>query len=407
MTNQRIAYLVSQYPAFSHTFILREVLQLKRLGMDIMVASINSPDRPLNQLTELEREQAESVFYVKKQGVGGALIVLMKTWVKSPGSCFRGLVAVIRLGGWDLRRLLYHFFYWIEALMVGEWMSNQGLNHLHVHFATPAASVGMLVKIIFKTGFSLTVHGPDEFYDAPGYCLPQKIQEADFIICISQYARSQLMKLSEIDQWSKFEVCRLGVDPERFKPSILQISSGPPQLLCVGRLTPAKGQGILLAALADLIKQHRQIGLCLVGAGPDAQSLQCYAEKLGISSHVEFAGAVDQEGILAYYRKADIFVLPSFAEGLPVVLMEAMSMQIPCITTAITGIPELINDGEQGLLVAASDAQGLVQALSKLLNDAAARTKMGLEGRKRIMSDFHLEKNTQHLYEVFLKRLNS
>lgn len=406
MNTSRVAYLVSQYPAFSHTFILREVLQLKNLGMEIEIASINLPDRPLSQLTPIEKEQAESVFYVKKQGVAGALIALMKTLSNSPGSCLRGLIAAVRLGGWDLKRLLFHFFYWIEALMVGEWMSNQNLNHLHVHFATPAASVGMLVKIIFKAGFSLTVHGPDEFYDAPGYCLPQKIQKADFIICISHYARSQLMKLSEFSQWSKFEVCRLGVDPERFKPSPLQKMDSL-QLLCVGRLTPAKGQGILLAAFADLLKQNRQLRLCLVGTGPDAHSLRKYAEKLGISNHIEFAGAVDQERILDYYRKADVFVLPSFAEGLPVVLMEAMAMQIPCVTTSITGIPELINDGEQGLLVAASDAKGLVRALCKLLDDTDAREKIGSEGRKRVVNDYHLKKNTQHLYEVFQKRLAS
>ncbi len=403
----RIAYLVSQYPAYSHTFILREVQQLRQFGVSIVVASINLPDRPLDKLTDVERSEAEQTYYIKSQGILKATVALAKTLALKPLGLLRGLRYAIKLGGWDVKRLLFHVFYLAEALLIGHWMRSQNIKHLHVHFATPAASVGMLVKTVFGYSFSFTVHGPDEFYDAAGYNLPEKILAADFIFCISHYARSQVMKLSPVQAWPKFDVCRLGVDPQRFIPSSKSKPSGTCSLLCVGRLTPAKGQAILLKSIAQLQNQGVSVTLTLVGMGPDEQSLRQYAEQLGISQQVNFTGAVDQDHILDYYKSADMFVLPSFAEGLPVVLMEAMAMEIPCITTAITGVPELISHGEDGLLVPASDTEGLIQAINQLVSDPVLRQKLGKAGRLKVLSAYDLYKNTRHLFEILDKRIKA
>lgn len=403
--SRRIAYLISQYPAYSHTFILREVLQLRQLGMDIAVASINAPDRPSAKLTEVERTEAEQVFYVKAQGMAKALAAVGQTCISHPVGLLRGLQYAVKLGGWDIKRLLYHGFYLAEAVLIGQWLRANNIGHLHVHFATPAASVGMLVKTVFGTGFSFTVHGPDEFYDAAGYNLPEKILAADFIFCISHYARSQVLKLSPVWAWPKADVCRLGVDPERFAPAPKMAVNRQCRLLCVGRLAPAKGQAVLLDAVAQLQSQNIPVGLTLVGMGPDAESLKAYAGQLGIAGLVDFTGAVDQDHILAFYQNADIFVLPSFAEGLPVVLMEAMAMAIPCITTAITGVPELIQNGEDGLLVAASDCAGLTAAIKQLANDPDLRRRLGQAGRDKVLAEYDLHKNTQHLFAMFNKRL--
>lgn len=286
-------------------------------------------------------------------------------------------------------------------------MRSQNITHLHVHFATPAASVGMLVKTVFGYSFSFTVHGPDEFYDAAGYNLPEKILAADFIFCISHYARSQVMKLSPVEAWSKLDVCRLGVDPQRFIPAPKNNQTESCNLLCVGRLTQAKGQAILLESLAQLQSQGISVTLTLVGMGPDEKSLRQYAQRLGISQQVKFTGAVDQDHILEYYKATDIFVLPSFAEGLPVVLMEAMAMEIPCITTAITGIPELILNGQEGLLVAASDSDGLTQAIKQLVGDQVLRQQLGKAGRERVLSDYDLYKNAQHLFKKLDQRIDA
>ena len=403
----RIAYLVSQYPAYSHTFILREVQQLRQFGVSIAMASINLPDRPFEKLTEVERNEAENTFYIKSQGILKAAVALSKTLIRNPFGLLRGLTHTFKLGGWDVKRLLYHAFYLAEAMLVGQWMRSQNIKHLHVHFATPAASVGMLVKTVFGYSFSFTVHGPDEFYDAAGYNLPEKILAADFIFCISHYARSQVMKLSPVQAWTKFDVCRLGVDPQRFVPVPKPKQTGICNLLCVGRLTPAKGQAILLESVAQLKNKSLSVTLTLVGMGPDEQSLRQYAEFLGISPQVNFTGAVDQDHIMDYYKAADIFVLPSFAEGLPVVLMEAMAMEIPCITTAITGIPELIRNGQEGLLVAASDREGLTQAIEQLVKDQVLRQQLGKAGRLKVLSDYDLFKNTRHLFEILTQRINA
>jgi glycosyltransferase involved in cell wall biosynthesis len=407
MTQHRVAYLISQYPAYSHTFILREVLQLRQFGVEIVTASINMPDRPFDKLTDIERNEAEQTFYIKQQGMVKAVSALMKTLVSNPVALLRGVKHAITLGGWNIKQVLYHFFYLIEALLLGQWMQAQNVQHLHVHFATPAASVGLLVKTVFGYSFSFTVHGPDEFYDVTGYNLLEKILAANFVFCISHYARSQVMKLSPVQAWSKFDICRLGVDTQRFVPSVKSKANEICQLLCVGRLTSAKGQAILLASVAQLKQQGITVHLTLVGMGADAQSLKNYAESLGIVSQVTFTGAVDQDHILDYYHAADMFVLPSFAEGLPVVLMEAMAMEIPCITTTITGIPELIQQGQNGILVPASDSEGLTQAIKQLAENQALRQQLGQAGRLKVLSDYDLYKNTQYLYEKLTQRLNA
>lgn len=401
----RLGYLISRYPAVSHTFILREVTELQRLGFDIRTASINPPDRPAAGLTAAEREAAARTYYVKPDGIGGAWRALWQTLRQNPLGALRGLRLVLRLGGTDLRRLALNLAYWVEALMVGQWLQREGLRHLHVHFATPAASVGLLSKTIFGHGFSFTVHGPDEFYDAPGYALTEKIQGADFVVCISHYARSQVMKLSAVHHWQKFEVCRLGVDPTQFSPAERLAEPGRFQLLCVGRLVPAKGQHILIEAVAALAEMGKTARLVFVGDGPDRESLERHARELGLAEWVEFAGAVNQDAIRGHYATADAFVLPSFAEGLPVVLMEAMAMSIPCITTRITGVPELIRDGEDGLLVAASDVAGLAGAITRLMEDASLRQRLGESGRERVLQDYVLRVNTGRLAEIFRTRL--
>jgi len=402
-----IAYLISRYPAVSHTFILREVQQLRALGFRIDVASINPPDRPLAQLTAEEHQEASQTFYVKQQGAKGAGWALLKTLCQRPLGVCKGLWQGFKLGGWDAKRQAYQLFYLVEAVLIGQWMSRNDYHHLHVHFATPAASVGMLVKTVFMVGFSLTVHGPDEFYDAPGLNLPQKIAAADFICCISHYARSQLMKLSPVSDWDKFELCRLGVDHNRFKAiaNNRHTATDNISLLCVGRLTPAKGQHILLNAFQLLLARDYRVSLTLVGNGPDLASLKAHAERLHVAHAVEFAGAVDQDHLLPFYQRADIFVLASFAEGLPVVLMEAMAMAIPCIGTRITGIPELIDDGINGLLVAASDSDGLADAIARLCDDPALRQRLAVAGSQCTHERYDLQSNGLHLAAVLARRM--
>ena len=400
-----LAYLVSRYPAVSHTFILREVLRLRELGFEIAVASINAPDQPPEKLTTAERAERERTYYVKSHGLMGAIMAVLGTLVVRPGRFFRGLYFAVRLGGTDLKKQVYGLFYFIEALMIGCWMAREKCTHLHVHFATPAATVALIASRVFPISFSMTVHGPDEFYDAPGYSLAAKIAGASFICCIGQYARSQLMKLSPPDQWGKFEISPLGVDPTLFAPRPFRSNPDPFEIICVGRLTPAKGQFILLEAIARLRAEGRAIRLRVVGDGPDRAILERMSTEHGLQDAVVFEGAVNQDRIRTLYAAADVFALASFAEGIPVVLMEAMAMTIPCVSTQITGIPELIRDGQDGLLVAPSDAEALAAALTRLMDDAALRRRLGEAGRARVEDKYNLHRNIERLATIFRRRL--
>jgi colanic acid/amylovoran biosynthesis glycosyltransferase len=403
----RLGYLVSRYPAISHTFILREVLELRRRGMEIEVASINDPDRDFATLTTAEQTEAAHVFYVKKCGIAGALVAFLAFAVRYPVSLCAGMFEAVRLARFDLFKLTLAFCYLIEAVLLAGWMKRKQLRHLHVHFATPAATVALLLSRIRPVSISLTVHGPDEFYNTAEYFLVDKIKAARFICTIGMFARSQLMLLSAAEHWHKFEVVPLGVSASQFIPVARPAKQKPFEILCVGRLVPAKGQHILLQAVAKLRAQGRRVQLRLVGDGPARASLLAETEKLDLSEWVRFEGNVNADLICSLYEAADAFALASFAEGIPVVLMEAMAMQIPCVATCVSGIPELIRHDIDGLLVSPSDAEALAGALARLMDDAALRSRLAESGRRRVLNSYDLETNAGRLADVFRRRLSA
>jgi glycosyltransferase involved in cell wall biosynthesis len=402
----RIAYLVSRYPAISHTFILREVLALRRRGFEIHTASINPPDRPSDQLTQEEREEAANTFCIKKAGPWRLLSAHLRAAFTSPVRYASGMRHAMRLGGMDPRSALYHFFYFVEAVALGDWMKRNRLEHVHVHFATPAATVALLAGYACGIEFSMTVHGPDEFYEVNHFHLTEKLHRARFVCAIGRYCRSQLMKLSPATDWSKFEISPLGVDPDVFRPMPRMQNAQEFQLICVGRLVSAKGQAILMQAMGLMRDDRQHVRLTLVGDGPDRAALEQMAADLKIADLVHFAGAVNQDHIRRLYQQADAFVLPSFAEGIPVVLMEAMSMGIPCISTAITGIPELISSGTEGILVQPSDPALLAEATNLLQKSPALAARIAYQGRAKVCHDYNLETNVDRLAEIFDRRLN-
>jgi glycosyltransferase involved in cell wall biosynthesis len=382
-------------------FVLREVLMLRELGFRIETASINPPDRAPEGMTAEEAQEAARTYCVKRDGLAGAARALALTLLSNPAGIWRGFRLAFTLAGLDLNRLSLNLMYFLEALMVGQWMERNHRTHLHVHLGSQAASVGLFVRHVFGFGYSITVHGPDEFYDVAGKYLPQKIEAADFIFCISSFARSQLMKLSPYVHWKKLVVSPLGVDPEHFSARPERPSPEILEILCIGRLTPAKGQHMLLDALERLGERGYSVRLRLVGSGPDEASLREHASACKFPESIVFEGAVNQDRIRTLYAAADLFCLPSFAEGVPVVLMEAMAMEIPCVTTHITGIPELIRDGVDGLLVPPGDVDALVDALARLLVDEDLRQRLGHSGRARVLECYDLRRNVERLAALF------
>jgi len=402
----KLAYLVSQYPATSHTFILREVLSLGEQGFVIHPASINEDLRPLTSITTQERAERERTYYVKNHGFSGAIAGHAWAIANNPRGYLRGLAASLRRCLVEPRRTPTHLFHFTEALMLGRWMAATGLNRLHVHFATAAASVASLVKATFPIHLSMTVHGPDEFNNVRTEHFAEKIARADQVICISQFARSQSMQHSAPAHWHKLSVVRLGVDAAQFSPA----ATSPPRpglsrpdfsLLCVGRLTPAKGQHLILDALATLREQSIMVSLTLVGDGPDRASLESHCIGLGLREQVRFTGALNQDEVRPLYHTHDAFILPSFAEGIPVVLMEAMASGLPCITTRIAGIPELIEHEHSGLLTFASDVTGLCESIQRLAQNDSLRLRLAANGRNKVCTEYNLESNIRKLADIF------
>ena len=394
-----MAYLVSRYPAVSHTFILREVQGLRALGMRIEVASVNAPDRSPEQMTDDERAEAEATYGLKRHGVAGALGALAWAAATRPLALLRTLREALAYGR-GLRRI-YALAYAVEALMVARWMTKRGLRHLHVHFGNESAAVGALVKVFNGSGLSLTIHGPDEFDDVPGQQLTRKIAAADCVVCIAQFVRAQLMRLNDPSQWPKLRLCRLGVDPALFSAPAEPRPPGPVRLLCVGRLTPAKGQLLLVQACAELMEAGLAFELTLVGDGPDRPRLTAAVQAGGLQSQVRFAGSLNQPQVRAELARADVFVLPSLAEGIPVVLMEAMASGVPCVTTPVNGIPELIQHDRNGLLATPGDVDALALQLRRMIEDAGLRQRLSVEGLKQVRQAFNLGDNVALLAGIF------
>jgi colanic acid/amylovoran biosynthesis glycosyltransferase len=396
----RLVYLLSIFPAISHTFFLNEVRELRRQGFHVEVASINQPNISRLSMSETEAEETAKTFYIKSSGTARAIWIATKTFLCRPAVFARGLSAALRLGRYDLHATLYALFYFAEALILGEWMRTQGRRHLHIHFCGPVATVGMLASIAWRFPFSLTVHGPDEFYDVEKLYLRQKVESAKFIFCISHFCRSQLMRLVDPIHWEKMHVVRQGVDPEVFRPTRHEQEAGNVlEVLCVGRLVASKGQLILLRACDLLLRRGYSFRIRLVGTGPDRKHLQAFAVQKNIP--VIFDGAKSNCEIRRLLDRADVFALASFIEGVPVALMEAMAMEVPCVSTSVAGIPELIRNGLDGLLVPPSSAEAMANALGRLLENPLLRRRLGIAGSRRVQEHYNLPQNVHSLAKMF------
>jgi colanic acid/amylovoran biosynthesis glycosyltransferase len=394
---QRFACLIAQHPAINHAVILREV-RLLRDRFEIHTASIRAPDRPLEQLSQEERDEAKQTYYVKPSGVTGAIGALAATLVFRPGGFIRGCWYAMKLARFRPRQLALNLAYFAQAVMVGRWMRGLKLSHLHTHYSS---TVALLVHKTFGVEISISFHGPDEFNDPAGFWIREKVAACSFVRAISHYARSQLMRLSAAADWEKIHVVYMGVDPDAFTARPFRPNPSPVEIICVGRLAPVKAQHILIGAMEILVREQFDVFLHVVGGGPDRAILEAEVAARGLGAKVRFHGFTPQDQLEALYRGADIFALPSFAEGVPGVLMEAMAMEIPCVSTSITGIPELIRNGIDGLLVAPSDTEGFAAAIRQLVTDADLRRTIGQAGRIRVLEKFELRKNAPALAALF------
>jgi glycosyltransferase involved in cell wall biosynthesis len=400
----RLLYLIGQFPAINHSYLLAEVRQLRRLGFDVSVASVSPPDRPLDKLTPEEREEAARTFYVKPVPVVKVAWLNLSEFLQHPLRYLRGLIFALGLGRSSPRRAIYHLAYFAEAILVGRHMRQCGVSHVHANFS---ATVALIIARTFPVTMSFGVYGFGELHNLTESHLAELVKGARFVRSISRHGRGQLMLSCNRSEWAKLIYVPLGIDPSEFAPGPPRTASSPPQILCVGRLAPEKGQALLLEAIAALRAEGQPVHLRLVGDGPDRKWLEGRASELGIASDVEFAGWVDQPRLMAFYAETDLFVLPSLAEGIPMVLMEAMAMQIPCVAPCITGIPELIEHGVDGMLFSVADVEDLSEKIRDLLQSPELCTRIGKQARARVLRDYDMARNTERFASVLVERLGA
>ena len=402
----KLGYLVSQYPAFNHTFVLREVLALRRRGVDVRVVSVRRCDRPISGLSADEAAEAKQTFSVIGAGSWHALVANARILARHPLGYASGLLYAWALSRGTPKLIAMYTLYFVEAIVAGDYFERQGVTDIHTHFAS---TVLLILSRIFRVRYSLTAHGPGEFADVVGFHLAEKVNRAAFVATIAQYGMSQVMNASDPAHWHKIVVLPLGVDVDTFSPrsSTPRDPRTPFRLVSVGRLAAQKGYPVLIEAVGLLRKRGRNIRLTLVGEG----SLRFALEKLiaahGLEDQVRLVGACNHDRITEYYESSDAFVLSSVLEGLPVVLMEAMAMELPCIATWVTGVPEIIETDIEGILIPPANAAAIADAVERLMQDPEAARRLGRAARLKVIAKYHLERNVERLAEEFRARLTT
>lgn len=424
----RVAYLTGEYPKVSHTFIQREAEGLRAAGIEVRTCSVRRVD-PENLTGPEERAAEASTFYVLAAAKSPLkLLGDHLGWLaRAPGRYLSALGLAWRTRPPGIKSLIYQAFYLGEAGVLAGELRRVKARHLHNHFADSSCTVAMLAARIAGIPYSFTMHGPTEFFEAHKWRLDVKIAEARFVACISHFCRSQLMIFAEPADWEKLVIVHCGVEPERYGGDLAPPSDDPDHTLAlggragveeacdsatdggrssskhlvfVGRMAAVKGVPVLLDAVARLHGEDPDVTLTLVGDGPDRGLIEARIAALGLDRVVTITGYLSQAEVADQLARADVFVLPSFAEGVPVVLMEAMASRLPVVTTRIAGIPELVEDGVSGFVVPPGDATSLASRLGDLLADPDLRVQMGAAGRAKVEAEFDIRAETAWLAEI-------
>lgn len=393
----RIAYLSGRYPAVSLTFIQREIEALRELGAEIVTCSIRRTP-PSEHPGPAEKAEAAATFYVIDAAKNPmTLLAAQAPALLEPRRYFSTLALAWRTRSSGLKAWLYQLFYFVEATVLARHLKSEGVERVHNHFISGSATVTMLAARLAGLPYSFTLHGPADLIEPRRWRLDEKIARAEFVACISHYARSQAMLQSAAEDWVKLRIIHCGVMPERYRPG--DKGEEGLHLVFVGRLAPVKGLRVLLEALEEAAKRVPGLRLTIVGDGEERAALEALARPLG--DLVRFTGYLSQDEVSEMLASADAVVLPSFAEGVPVVLMEAMAAEVPVIATRVAGVAELVEDGVSGFVVPPGDPAALVEGIVALASDAGRRKKMGKAGRVKVEAEFDVRREAARLLSLF------
>ncbi len=373
----RIAYLVNRYPHPSHAFIRREIEGVEARGLEVRRFSIRPPIREL--VDEKDRAESRRTHVLLSRGFWkrGAS-ALIRLAFRRPTRLFDSLILALSMGVGSNRGTLRHLAYLLEACVLEGLLARGGIGHVHAHFGTNPAAVALLVTALGGPPYSFTAHGPEEFDTAEALCLRLKIERAAFVVAVSSFGRSQLCRWCAPASWRKIHLIHCGVDDEFLGAPPHPVGDGT-RLVCLGRLSEAKAHPVLLDAARALRDEGLPFHLVLVGDGPMRAGIERTIARYGLQGRVELTGWGDSAKIKREIIASRALVLPSFAEGLPVTLMEALALGRPVVSTWVAGIPELVTPGVCGWLVPPGSVEELAAAVKEVLLAPSRRlSEMGV-----------------------------
>lgn len=399
----KITVLLTKHPCHSNQFAAEEIRCLRRVGYDIALSALDSTLQDCKDLSSEIKAEIKATHYVRARGTIHEIANHLRA-VSKPLSYLRLAYHAIRLDGWIGLIRNRHI---ADVLDLAQWMRQNGIGHLHAHFGTEAARVAVLMSHFRPVTVSLTLSNSDELHHAGPTRLKQKVEAADFIICVGTATKNLLMRLTHPQHWHKYDVCALGVDTQRYQPKPLRLKPGIFTVLCVGQLEPHNGQRTLLEACSLLREYGREIRLVFVGNGCDEVELKSRAKGKNMEHAVTFAGALHQERLSDWYGRADTFVNSSLAEGMSLPVMEAMASGLACVSSRTISMLELIREGSDGLLVEPNNAQELAGAILRLMDDDELRTRLAVYGRARILQKYSLLRTSERFGNLFQTRLST
>ena len=381
-----IAYLVNQYPKVSHTFIRREIHALERRGFKVLRMALRGWNAELADPQD-ERERGLTR-YALRGGPKALLLAALYVALRFPRRLFSGLVLAIRMARRSDRALPYHLVYLAEACRILRWVKSFEANHLHAHFGTNSAEIAMLVHALGGPPYSFTVHGSDEFDRLQLLGIDEKLRRAAFVVSVSSYGRSQIYRSADHTQWPKVKLVHCGVDEEFYDVAHVPVPAAP-RLVCVGRLSAEKGQLLLVDAVARVVHKGLAIELVLAGDGEIRPRVEELIAHYGLSEQVRITGWISGKQVRDEILAARALVLPSFIEGLPVVIMEAMALRRPVLATFVGGVPELVRPGATGWLFPAGSVDDLAATIETCLSTSVARLREMGEAAYVLVTEQH------------------
>lgn len=395
----KIAYLVNRYPAASHSFIRREIAAIEEAGGSVQKFSVRAAD--LNALPDpKDRADFESTRVILDTNPTMLLFNLLVTMLRSPGKTRAAILTSFTNCSFRPFEIVRRIAYLAEAAWLARQLTKNNITHVHAHFGTNSAMVARLSRKLGGPPYSFTVHGPDEFDRPEELDLRGKISDSAFCVAISSFCRGQLMRWAEVADWSKIRIVRCGVDKKFITERAVQPFPTEPQFCSVARLSGQKGIPLLIEAAARLKREGHFFRVMIVGGGELQEQIEASIREYDLADCVKLLGWVDSDDVVSHLRSSRAMVLPSFAEGLPVVIMEALALERPVIVSAIAGTPELVND-QCGWLIPSGSVDALVEALkSAIIASPQELLEKGKIGRARVVSHHNSQTNGAQLFDL-------